>query len=103
MISLGSCETASPTSVWKEKTPLPNRGRSHRDNIDIIYERLWADNLRGRLGFFCRRPALETTERQRFTRFTNLPYGFGVDEKRMEDKLTFSPISKTPRWAPIWM
>ena len=89
----GSLRDSLANPSWKEKTPLPTEA-DHIDNIDSIYEAtLGGYILRDRLWFFAAGRALETTE-QRFTRFTNLPYGFGVDEKRMEGKLTFSPISR---------
>jgi outer membrane receptor for ferrienterochelin and colicin len=83
----GSFRDTLTNSNWRAKTPWPSEA-DHVDKIDQTYEAtLGGFILRDRLWFFAAGRQLETSD-QRFTRETNVPYVFGVDEKRMEGKLT---------------
>ncbi len=83
----GSFRDSLTNPSWRAKTPHPTEA-DHLDKIDSIYEAtLGGFVLRDRLWFFAAGRSLKTSTQQ-FTRFTNLPYVFGADEKRYEGKLT---------------
>jgi outer membrane receptor protein involved in Fe transport len=78
---------------WRKKTPWPTEA-DHLDVVSEIYEAtLGGRIIRDRLWFFGAGRLRETSD-QRFTSVTNLPYAFGVEETRLEGKLTGQITSK---------
>lgn len=83
----GSFRDSFSNPDWTDKTPWPTEA-DHVDNIDEIYEgTLGGRILEDHLWFFGGARLAERSV-QRFTSQTNIPYGNGFDETRLEGKLT---------------
>ncbi len=83
----GSLRDSLTNAAWTEKTPWPNQADPD-DKLNEVYEgTLGGYVIRDRLWFFAAGRSVESAT-QRFTSIQNIPYTFGVEETRMEGKLT---------------
>jgi hypothetical protein len=83
----GSLRDSFTNPSWQKKTPWPTQG-DPVDTVNEIYEEtLGGYIIRDRLWFFGAGRQAEVSD-QRFTSLTNIGYVHGVDESRLEGKLT---------------
>ncbi|HEY5611947.1 MAG TPA: TonB-dependent receptor, partial [Thermoanaerobaculia bacterium] len=93
----GSFRDSLTNADWQKKTPWPTEA-DHIDDIGEVYEgTLGGFIMRDRLWFFAAGRQVETTS-QAFTSITNIPFGRGTEETRMEGKLT---AQITPKYSIV--